>query len=118
MPAPQSAGKVSELSVIHFERLRIEGRHSIERVFASIRAAFPAQYAIRVVGCPTPAHGRIKMVCALLRARRYRAQVLHIVGDVHYIALALRGNRTILTIHDLNHLFSLSGTRRVLYEWF
>jgi len=43
--------------------------------------------------------------------------VNHILGDVHYVALGLPGQRTILTVHDLNHLDRLRGWRKILFRW-
>lgn len=40
----------------------------------------------------------------------------HLVGDVHYTALALPGSKSILTIHDLHRLDHLKGPARYLYR--
>jgi glycosyltransferase involved in cell wall biosynthesis len=77
----------------------------------------PLGLTMRVVGCPTPAHTRLWLPKGVSRARRAHADVWHIVGDVHYVALGLCGARTVLTIHDLNRLDQLRGFRGVLYRW-
>jgi glycosyltransferase involved in cell wall biosynthesis len=46
--------------------------------------------------------------------------VNHVTGDIHFLALGLRGERTILTIHDCHTLERLRGVRRWLFKrlWF
>ena len=39
-------------------------------------------------------------------------EISHITGDVHYLSIALDGERTILTVHDLVPLRHLSGFKR------
>jgi len=58
----------------------------------------------------------------LRAARRHAAahpdHIYHITGDVHYLALALTGRRTVLTIHDFVSLERLREPRRALLRWF
>jgi glycosyltransferase involved in cell wall biosynthesis len=49
------------------------------------------------------------------------SDVYHITGDVNYIALSLRGSRTVLTVHDIGHYTNtLKGWRKKVYKklWF
>jgi glycosyltransferase involved in cell wall biosynthesis len=108
---------MSELSIIHFERLSAPGCHSIERVFETVRSSLRSDYRIRVIQCPTPVHSRFWLPLGIWRVRRARADVMHIVGDVHYVGLGLPPERTILTVHDLNRLDGIQGLRKILYEW-
>jgi glycosyltransferase involved in cell wall biosynthesis len=101
----------------HFERLPMPGGYSIERLFREVRRALPERFSVSVVRCETPHHSRWWLVRGIVRARARAAQVNHIVGDVHYVALGLPGQRTILTVHDLNHLGELKAWRRVLARW-
>lgn len=103
--------------VAQFERMPLAGLHSMERLFQALRPAFPPEWSIRVIGCPTPAHSRWWFAWGIWRAFGARGQVNHIVGDVHYLALGLRGSRTILTVHDLHRLDQLTGLRGALYRW-
>ncbi len=67
--------------------------------------------------CPTPAHGALWLWRGLRAAWRAQSEVNHIVGDVHYAALALPGARTMVTVHDTIHLEKLRGFRCLLYRW-
>jgi glycosyltransferase involved in cell wall biosynthesis len=49
-----------------------------------------------------------------------KPKVIHITGDVHYLAFILFWKKSIITIHDLNHYENLKGLRRFFYGfiWF
>jgi glycosyltransferase involved in cell wall biosynthesis len=53
----------------------------------------------------------------LAAARRACGPVNHITGDVQYLALALPGDRTILTVADCVSLHRLKGVKRLLLKW-
>jgi glycosyltransferase involved in cell wall biosynthesis len=51
--------------------------------------------------------------------RRVKADVYHITGDCNYLALAVPGNKTILTVHDIAHYeHGLSGIKWFVYGLF
>lgn len=52
----------------------------------------------------------------LLTFRRPDADIFHITGHVHYMALVLPPERTVLTVHDLGFLHIRSGFRRWLIK--
>jgi len=105
------------MKIIHFERLPMPGGYSIERLFRAVRNAMPEQFSVDVVRCETPYHSWWWLLKGIARARARAAEVNHIVGDVHYVALGLPGVHTILTVHDLNHLDALKGWRRSISRW-
>jgi glycosyltransferase involved in cell wall biosynthesis len=103
--------------VTHFQRQSVPGSfYSIERIFRELRRALSGQFQIDVVRCPTPYHSRMWLLHGLVRARARRADVNHVTGDIHYVALGLPGGRTILTVHDLNRLDEMHGVRKHLYS--
>ncbi len=104
-------------TVAYFERAPGPGRHSIERIFAAVRCALPREWNAFSVHCPTPAEGPLWLPNGIWRATCSKADINHIAGDIHYVALGLTGRRTVLTIHDLNHIERLSGLKAALYRW-
>jgi glycosyltransferase involved in cell wall biosynthesis len=75
--------------------------HSIEQLFHTIRCEVERQgESVRAVVLPRISQGLRSVWQNLRFARRLTADLIHITGDVHYIALALPASRTILTIHD------------------
>jgi glycosyltransferase involved in cell wall biosynthesis len=58
----------------------------------------------------------------MVEARVRQSGIIHITGDIHYLALALDRKRTLLTIHDCVTIDRLRGWRRELarliwYDW-
>lgn len=102
--------------VVQFGRLPMPGGYSIERVFEEIRRELPRGYSIEVIGCPTPWHSKLWLLQGLMKAWKNRNQLNHVIGDVHYVALGLPPERTLLTVHDLNRLDDLKGIRRAAYK--
>jgi glycosyltransferase involved in cell wall biosynthesis len=56
-------------------------------------------------------------IANLRAAAAHQAQVNHVTGDVHYLALGLNGRRTLLTIHDCVSLERLRGFKRAVFRW-
>ena len=68
--------------------------------------------------CPHPSRGFWPRLKNLWFARRHRGDINHITGDVHYLALALPPNNTILTVHDLGFLRHPNPIYRKILYWF
>lgn len=103
------------LTAVHFQRRPNSTNHSIELVFATVREALPPA-AAKVHVCRFE-NGILKRLCNMVEAAFAQGDVNHITGDVHYLALALRKKRTLLTIHDCRGMVDLQGPRKLLYEW-
>jgi glycosyltransferase involved in cell wall biosynthesis len=75
---------------------------SIEQLFTGLMKEIGHQThsEIRSVTMPYIGSSLGKIWKNLRFARRNQADIYHITGDVHYLALALPANRTVLTIHD------------------
>jgi glycosyltransferase involved in cell wall biosynthesis len=97
--------------VTHYHRNPFGG-HSVERLFAVIRAAFPENVECTVAVCRFRSSGVFRRLWNLTEAPLYQSQVNHITGDVHYLATLLHKRRTILTILDCGSLRRVSGLRR------
>ncbi|HEV2478854.1 MAG TPA: glycosyltransferase family 1 protein [Puia sp.] len=86
---------------------------SIERVFYSIIADMK-RTGMRTEKCyvprsgPAPANFRT----AIGRFGGKKADIYHITGDIHYTALVLPRDRTVLTIHDCVFLYHTQGIKR------
>jgi glycosyltransferase involved in cell wall biosynthesis len=89
---------------------------SIEKVFEQIaRLLDPDKFAPEFMKVP---HGNspAAIVKNLLRFKKTAADIYHITGQIHYMALVLPKDRTVLTIHDLAFLEAtqVRGIRRFL----
>lgn len=93
---------------------------SLERVFEQIGKDLKD---VRVEFQKLPyGNGIVGILLNLLLFRRTESDVYHITGHVHYIALRLPKDRTVLTVHDLGILRTRKGLRRyfirkLFYEW-
>lgn len=103
-------------SIVHFQRRPMPGNHSIERVFAAIRAGM-APVDVRVHICPYSSRGIGRRLVNLLVAAFGQGKINHITGDVGYLGLLLRRDRTVLTIHDCRSMLRLRGVRRRVFQW-
>ena len=104
------------MQIVHFERQQTPTTPSIERVFETVRGALSTRWTPKVVHCPTPHHSVFWLLKGVARAWSEKGDIYHIVGDIHYTALGLPKSRSILTVHDLNHLNRLNGLKKILYR--
>jgi glycosyltransferase involved in cell wall biosynthesis len=58
-----------------------------------------------------------KLLSNILAARKNRADVYHVTGDIHYVVIGLPRRRTLLTIHDCVFLYSATGIKRRVLKW-
>lgn len=93
---------------------------SIERLFDGIRSEFSKEWETRLSLSPFKSQALVPRLRNLRAVSKLCADIHHIVGDVHYLALGLPGDRTVLTIHDCAALERLSGWRREVLRqlWF
>lgn len=120
--APGSGPTSTDLPVTLVLRHPVPGWHSIETVFATVRGHLPGDIRPSVHVVPRRSvgvMGRLMNLRDVWRLRR-RPGVLHVTGDVHYLALALPRRRTVLTVHDLGTLRSGGRMRRAVIDllWF
>lgn len=96
---------------------------SIERLFASVCEHLPKdQFVVRWHTCPWYSTGLLNRLKALAWVRRIGPGIVHVTGDVNFLALALSRRRLVVTFHDLTTLNRLRGWRRWLFgklwvEW-
>jgi len=87
---------------------------SIEKVFAEIASrleGFSGTFSKLPYG-----NSFSEILRNLLFFRPPEADIYHVTGQVHYIALRLPPARTVLTIHDIGFLHLRSGIRRFLLK--
>ncbi len=90
---------------------------SIERVFRQIAKDLLDEYDYDIEFQQLPyGYGIVAILKNLLFFRPRPADVYHITGDVHYIALRLPWRKTVLTIHDLVFLHRRTGIKRWLLK--
>lgn len=107
--------------VVHFQRNPFADQFSIEWLFACLRESMRelGQNVVPMV-VPYQSKGFWPRVGSIAWASRHQGDVNHITGDVHFLALGLKLERTILTIHDCLALVRLSGIKHWMMRkfWF
>ena len=84
------------MKICYVFRKRLEGRYSIENIFENICSS------VAMNGDSVEKIYHEQSIFQTIRnIRRTNSDVIHITGDVHYLALFLPRNKTILTIHDI-----------------
>ncbi len=90
---------------------------SIERVFQQIAKDLPeGRFDIARQSMPY-GNGIFGTFLNLLFFKPNRADIYHITGQVHYIALRLPKKKTVLTVHDLIFLHRRTGLRHFVLKW-
>lgn len=54
----------------------------------------------------------------MFQANRSQGKINHITGDIHFIAMAMKRRRTVLTIHDCRLLSEFKGIKYYFFKWF
>ncbi|MBZ0136218.1 MAG: glycosyltransferase [Planctomycetes bacterium] len=118
-PAQESAPRQE---VVHFHRKPLPDYHSIEKLFRALSDAMLPHAEVRREQCPEVSRAILPRLRNLRWAKRVQGEVNHITGDIHYLARALSGERTVLTVHDCVALRRATGLRRWLlrklyFQW-
>jgi glycosyltransferase involved in cell wall biosynthesis len=121
-PEAPPAKRPRKPDVVHFQRRPLPDYHSIEKLFNALRLPMLETSDVRVEVCPYVSRAIRPRIRNLRWAKLWSGGVNHITGDVHYLALALPGERTVLTVHDCVSLQRAKGLRRWLlrklyFEW-
>ena len=90
--------------------------HSIERLFETLAPMLSTNFEVRVVRVPCQSRGILRCVRNLIFTARQRGDIIHVTGDIHYCALAIRQKRCVLTIHDFCSLDRLKGVRKRIFS--
>lgn len=97
-----------------FTRQPAPGQFSIEQVFRSLLPYLPGDTSFYTL--PFASRGLIPRIKSGMAARQRQGRVNHITGDIMFATLFLKGNRTVVTVHDCDFIWRSSGLKRwVLY---
>ncbi len=93
-------------------RSKKKGRLSIEKVFQPL-----VGYTKRLE-LPCDLRNLKTALIIFLYLLKIKDKVIHITGDIHYVAFILFWKKSILTIHDLNTYERLQGFKRLIFGFF
>ena len=89
---------------------------SIEKVFRSIASSLPCQRFSYAFQQASYGNDLVSVCKNLLLFKKEPADIYHVTGHTHYLALLLPVERTVLTIHDLGFLHTRRGIRRYILK--
>src|ERR1700761_6635240 len=84
------------LSVTYFYREPRKTGVSIEGIFKLVKSCLEDKVEIKEFYCDA----KLSRLQNIKSARKAADAINHITGDVNFLAIGLRGKKTILTIHD------------------
>ncbi len=107
-----------KIDVIFFQRKPYAFHKSIENIFLDVRNKMPDNIICSVKEFSYYSTGILSRLCIILEAFRSQKDVNHITGDIHFAAIGLKKNKTILTIHDCVMLHQSIGLKHVFLKLF
>ncbi|MBC8109927.1 MAG: glycosyltransferase, partial [Verrucomicrobia bacterium] len=110
---------IKETRVVYFHRKpRKSGNFSIESYFENIRKFLPVNIQVRIAVSTFESSGFFKRLYNAIEAIFRQADINHITGDVHFLAIFLEKKKTILTIHDVAFMQNPSALKRKILQSF
>jgi glycosyltransferase involved in cell wall biosynthesis len=108
------------MNIRYFFRHPVPDYHSIEELFDTIIKHIPGSLKKSTYILPFISNGLFKRAANIFSAAFNQREINHITGDTHYIALLMRKNKTLLTIHDVEIIKRKRGVKRMLliFFWF
>lgn len=112
--------RTSTLPVISFFRRKpLPGQYfSIEILFDELIKYLPNDFVYRNVESKRFSKGVLSRLMNMMEAAREQTDINHITGDVHFLALFMRSQNTVLTIHDCRFLEHPNPVYRGLLKMF
>lgn len=101
-----------KLNISYFSRKPKPGHYSIEFLFKAISQSMGDKHEVRWLPLPYFSSGIWPRIQSTFWAKRHQSQINHVVGDVHFLTLALDTRKTILTIHDCGFVEKASGLKK------
>ena len=92
--------------------------YSVERLFETLVPHLAGNFEVRIVRMPCQSRGILRCARNLIFTARQRADIIHVTGDIHYCAMAIRRAKCVLTVLDLCSLNRLKGARKFIFSTF
>ena len=106
------------LKVVHFHRKPLPTHYSVEGYFARLREAMRSSIDVEKYTVPFHSRGLFRRLWNSVCSALHQRDINHITGDIHYISLFLRREKTLLTVLDCQILERLTGVKRAALKLF
>ena len=104
------------MTVHYFTRKPRRGNYSIERIFSDVVPALPAPLKGVIIEMPVESSGIWNRLKMMLWSAGRQGDINHITGDIHFVDLLMKSQKTILTIHDCGFVEKAGGVKRWLLK--
>ncbi len=105
------------LRVHYFQRRRRPNANfSLEFIFDDVRKRLRSEVDARVVTAPCYSNGFSRRVAIAAHAAVQQGEINHITGDITFVAIPLRKERTVLTMLDCGSVLHARGLKRLLLQ--
>ena len=105
--------------LVFFERKPAYRNFSLELHFKSVKENLPPEVQYRSCQSRFPNQGAFSKFYNLFEPIfKKKGEVNHITGDVHYIGIFMPRKNTLLTVHDVNLMYSKKGLKKWFLKWF
>jgi glycosyltransferase involved in cell wall biosynthesis len=110
---------VRHIVTLVFRRPRDTANFSIETSFDRMMACFPREspFELRRFTSRFLSNGLMRRLKGIREARRFRGEVNHVTGDVHYLVFAFPRETVVLTVHDCGFMRHPNRIARKLLKW-
>ena len=101
----------------YFRKKRELGNFSIENSFRELYPHFEnTEWEVEWREASWFSEGLINRIKIALEARRLKADIIHITGDINFAAILLNRRKVVLTVHDNGFLNDYKGMKRWLMK--
>ncbi len=107
-----------QIEVVFFQRKPLPFHKSLEFIFQDVRARLSTSIRSTTVVCSVYSKGIVNRVRIMREAVRKQGAVNHITGDIHFAAILLQRQNTMLTVLDCGLLSNSSGLKHALLKYF
>mgnify|MGYP001051331821 CR=1 FL=1 len=94
------------------------GNFSIENFYKTLKKNLDLDFDIKVVEMPFFSRGIISRLLNCCYCFFNQGDINHVIGDIHYVAIFLKRDKTILTILDCISLYEENKLKRLFYKYF
>ena len=94
------------------------GNFSVENFYKTLKKNLDLDFDIKVVEMPFFSRGIISRLLNCCYCFFNQGDINHVIGDIHYVAIFLKRDKTILTILDCISLYEENKFKRLFYKYF
>ncbi len=106
------------IKVVFFQRKPFPINRSVEYIFKDVRNRLPSSILPVLKEFSYYSKGILSRIGIIWEAYKNQGDVNHVTGDIHFAAIGLDKNKTILTVHDCIMLQNSKGIKHLIFKFF